>query len=45
MLLKNKGKVKFLFFMIILMLKIVDKNIVSYKRVSEKGGSIFELSH
>ena len=31
--------------MIILMLKIIDKNILSYKGVSEKGGSIFELSH
>lgn len=31
--------------MILLMLKIVDKNILSYKDVSEKGGSIFELSH
>ena len=27
------------------MLKIVDKSILSYKGVSEKGGSIFELSH
>ena len=31
--------------MILLMLKIVDKNILGYKGVSEKGGSIFERSH